>query len=293
MLKLIIIRGLPYSGKTNKAIELLKQHENIIRLSKEDLARMLFCNLDKAINIENKKYIVDLFNKAFNRAILSRKSIILDDINISDNAVKYYSFIAKQNNYKVEIVNNSIDLQQCLLQDVLSNDPIGKERIKKLAINNINLSDDEFIIYDLSCVLNNDERKKLCTDLSGNIEYDNFYDPQLVSMDILDVSISKSITRDYETGFKIVIITDIPESLSNQVLKKLDHYDILFSSILFRDDLDKSDPSRAKINILKKYIDHELCVGLLTNDDYLIDNLHNEWERVILINANDGSTNYG
>lgn len=78
MQKLIYTLGLPASGKSTWAKQMVRENSNYKRVNKDDLRAMLDCS---KWSKENEKFIVETQNLIIRKALLEGKSVIVDDTN--------------------------------------------------------------------------------------------------------------------------------------------------------------------------------------------------------------------
>ena len=130
MSKLIMMKGLPASGKSTKAQELITQG-SWVRLNKDLIRTMLhfdkFTGRNEGLTIEAQKTLA--------RHYLSKNiSVVVDDTNLGDKHKESWSGIAKETESKFEIVEMDTSLEECLERDEKRDPRVGESVIKGMAL---------------------------------------------------------------------------------------------------------------------------------------------------------------
>ena len=89
MLKIIITRGIPGSGKTTWAKNFVKENPNYIRINRDDLRSMLIGKWDWAIEgvvISTQAHMIKSFLEI-------NKNIVVDSTNLKNNSAIYQAAI--------------------------------------------------------------------------------------------------------------------------------------------------------------------------------------------------------
>lgn len=153
MAKLTIMIGLPASGKSTKAEELLKVG-NTVRINKDLLRTMLHFDKFTHLNERNTrmaaKNLADMFLKL-------GTNVIIDDTNLNEGTVQGWKDLAKTNNAKIEYCNfTNIPIERCIQNDFERGSrkvrvrSVGKHVIQKMALQCLNyLQSTPIFIFDL------------------------------------------------------------------------------------------------------------------------------------------------
>jgi predicted kinase len=126
--KIIILRGLPGSGKTVYAQQLVEQGYK--RVSESDLRWSI--DNGKWSN-SNQLLLIDLQQIMVTILLQNNYSVVIDNCNLRPNDYKYARSLAKEYRADLEIVNFDIPLEICLERDLeRTHGRIGKDAIVKL-----------------------------------------------------------------------------------------------------------------------------------------------------------------
>ncbi len=132
--KIIILRGLPASGKTTYAKNYIASHSNTFRINRDDIRAMLGCKWSR--EVEN--IVKDIEIKIAKSAILNGYDIIIDDTNISESAMNMWKEMASYTSARGQkydfIIKDffNVDVQECIRRDYIREKSVGKDVINKL-----------------------------------------------------------------------------------------------------------------------------------------------------------------
>jgi len=94
MKKILILRGLPASGKSTYARKLLAENPNAWkRLNKDELRAMLD---DSAHTPANEQFVNRVRDMLLMEALRARKNVIIDDTNLTDKPIEQITQVAKK-----------------------------------------------------------------------------------------------------------------------------------------------------------------------------------------------------
>ncbi len=132
-MKLLILKGLPASGKTTWAREYTEQHEDWIRVNRDDLRNMR----GKYWIPKQEKLITDWENQCIYSALSKGYNVILDATNLNDerNKTKIKVLQASYPKLKVETKFFDTKLKVCLQRDYARRSlgtSVGKDVIQKM-----------------------------------------------------------------------------------------------------------------------------------------------------------------
>lgn len=136
--KVIILRGIPASGKTTWAKEFIKTHSNYVRVNRDDIRNMLSPNWSK----ELEKVVKDIQLDSINDSLSRGYNVIIDDTNTDDEKVdklkdSIRAWMQFSRDYDVLIKERFflIDLKFAIDRDSKRENPVGSSDIKKMYYN--------------------------------------------------------------------------------------------------------------------------------------------------------------
>jgi predicted kinase len=119
MVKIIVVKGLPASGKSTWSRKQCLKDSNFIRINKDDIRKMLGkCK---------EALITDICLSSCIAAIRRNYSVILDNTNLDNRSLSYFlKEIKKKVNFKIEFKDlTHVSLQTCIERD--ANRPKGEQ----------------------------------------------------------------------------------------------------------------------------------------------------------------------
>lgn len=130
MKKVILTRGLPASGKTTWAKQMLKDNPGVYkRINKDDLRAMLD---DSKHSKDNEKHVLNVRDLLILEALKIGKNVIIDDTNFSSKHEERIKQLVK-GQAVVEIKDfTHIPLEECLERDLKRTDSVGKHVIMRM-----------------------------------------------------------------------------------------------------------------------------------------------------------------
>ena len=127
MLKIIITRGIPGSGKTTWAKDFVKENSNYIRINRDDLRSMLIGKWDWSIEgvvISTQAHMIKSFLEI-------NKNIVVDSTNLKNNSAIYQAEIDSGCDFDIEYKDFfDISIEECIRRDSLRDIPVGKDVIE-------------------------------------------------------------------------------------------------------------------------------------------------------------------
>ena len=136
MKKVIILRGLPGSGKSTYAKKLVSETPNSYKRINRDDLRMMFDN--GCLTNGNEKFIKKVRDLLIIKALEEGKHVIADDTNLSPtNETRIKQLVkefnkANSDDVMVEIKEMETPLHECIERDAQREKPVGERVIKQM-----------------------------------------------------------------------------------------------------------------------------------------------------------------
>lgn len=131
MTTLTILRGLPGSGKTTRARELVADDPRCARVNRDDLRMMMF---GAKVNLTpDQERAVTLAEHAMARALLPNWNVVTDDMNLRPRYVRDWLSIAAQRGADVVMVEMPTPLDECIDRDAQRDAPVSADVIRRIA----------------------------------------------------------------------------------------------------------------------------------------------------------------
>lgn len=132
MRKILLLRGLPGSGKSTWARALIRQYpEQYKRVNKDDLRMMID---DDMWTSNNEKFILHIRNLIIIEALQSGKDVIVDDTNLHPKHEKYLRKVAMNYGAALEFKDFfDVSIEECIARDSKRAKPVGEKIIREMA----------------------------------------------------------------------------------------------------------------------------------------------------------------
>lgn len=150
MSKMIIMRGLPASGKSTRAEELSKEMGNAVRINKDLLRTMLHFDKFTFINEERTRNAARVVAK---KMIEEGACVIIDDTNLNEKTMQSWKDLGREFGCKVEVVDMDTPLEECIERDKKREKKVGEHVIYQMALQNGMVPESTFVICDIDGTL--------------------------------------------------------------------------------------------------------------------------------------------
>lgn len=275
MPKLIIMQGLPGSGKTSKAFDLMLENPKLERMSIKTMTEIANNPTEKLV-----QKAIELFHKKLLKAIDEKKDIIIDDANLHPWHVNAYRFIAKQNNYEFEVVKMNTPVEECYGRIIKRHQYnarayslISKIKLDEMAERLVvpeEKENAEFVVYGLEdCIADTSERRFFAS--KGNIFQPGvFYSKGLISLDEIKYNILLEIYNDLDAGYKIVIVTKRPDELRAVTEEWLKDNNVPYHTLIMKSKYVFSPEHIWKYAVLENKFNIHLCKKIVDDNEAVL-----------------------
>lgn len=194
--ELLMLQGLPASGKTTYAKKLVSQG-GWVRVNKDDLRAMLD---NSKHSKDNEARILRVRNTIIIDAIANGNNVVVDDTNFSSKHFKALSGIAEQLDARFHVTLIDTPLDECLRRNSERANPVPEWVIRHMADKYLKpkeVEKEEAIIVDIDGTLShiNEDNPR------------NPYDASRAMEDTLDDAVSVITGMAYKHGYKVIILT--------------------------------------------------------------------------------------
>jgi predicted kinase len=266
MRKVILMKGLPGSGKSTYAAALINSNlETYKRINRDEL-RAMFDNAKTSQ--ANEKFIKKVRDLLINHALEEGKSVVVDDTNLSDKNYNRISQLVREYNVKysenvvVEIKEMDTPIEVCIERDALRENPVGEMVIKQM--NNHFFKDSpEYAKQNLALP------KALICDLDGTLALMNGrnpFDASKCDQDLLNEPVANVLKNYKQLGYKILLVSGREDQYKEPTLRFLEKYDIGFDDLIMRKSKDNRKDSIIKTEIYNESIKDKYFVEFVLDD---------------------------
>ncbi len=283
-MKLLMLQGLPASGKSTKAQEIVDQG-NWVRLNRDLIREML--HFDK-FTPKNEGNTVSA-EKALARHFLGKDiNVVIDDCNLNPKNREMWATIATECNAHFETEMVDEDWRVCVTRDQARGWKVGKAVIKNMALQYdiIEFAVDNVIICDIDGTV---------ADLTHRLHHVKDKDPkdwktffQEMGFDSLIKETQNLLIDFYSRGKTIIFVTGRPEDYREMTENWIDQNGLGFAfTVIMRRKGDKRPDDEVKEQILNTYFPDRSVIHKVIDDRPSVIRM---WERngLDIINVGKG-----
>lgn len=245
-MKVLMLKGLPASGKSTYAKELVAKDHNWVRVNKDDLRAMMNGGVFSG---KLEKQIVRIERKLAEDALKIGKSVVIDDTNFNPDHEEYFRRLAKMYMEEFEVKFFDTPLEVCIERDNKRANGVGETVIRKMynqylkpqpAVYEHNLSLPTAIICDIDGTL-------------AHMKDRSPYDWNKVGEDKVD-PIIKNLLDAVKGYYIIILISGRDEACREETKKWLEKHDIPHARLVMRPEGDIKKDSIVKRELFEKCI---------------------------------------
>ena len=257
MKKVILTKGLPGSGKSTWAKELLKSNPNAYKRINNDDLRKMFDNVQFSHDMEN--FIKKAVDSLVLLALEEGKHVILDNTHLSDKPVNRIKQLVKG---KAEVIIEDkfldVPLETCIKNDLKRLESVGKDVIVKMYEQHIKKTE--------PIIQNSTLPKAIIVDIDGTLAHmkdRSPFDWGRVGEDECD-EIIKSIVNNYNNN--IIIMSGRDGSCIDLTIKWLEDNNIKYDLLLMRVKNDCRKDSIVKQELFNNNIKDKYFIEYVMDD---------------------------
>lgn len=259
MSKLVVMRGLPASGKSTYAKTLVDK--GYTRVNKDDLRAMLH---NSKWSRQNEAFILRVRDDIVFAALAAGKDVVVDDTNLAPKHVETLTKIG--NHFKADVTVKTIEvpLNECIKRDLARPNSVGSKVIRRMYYDYILPRMDK---YEPPV---GKPRAILC-DIDGTVAHAadrDIYDYSKVATDRPDLTIV-DILRTYkerDPELQIVFVSGRDDSCRDVTIDWLAQNAIPATYLYMRKTGDKRDDAVVKREIFADHIAKEFIVQFVLDD---------------------------
>ncbi|WP_337040591.1 phosphatase domain-containing protein [Emticicia sp. 17c] len=269
MKTVLILRGLPASGKSTYARKLLDENKGMWkRLNKDELRAMLD---NSEHSVSNEKFVEQVRDIMLIEALKAGKHVVIDDTNLSDRPLDRISQIVTQyrkdtgEEVKIEIKEMQTSLEESLERDKKREKKVGREVIMKMYRQHI-LKNGRGPNYQAQ-----DEQlpAAILCDLDGTLAIlhaRNPYDSERCETDLLNKPVADIVQLYQKAGTKIIFVSGREEKARKQTMNWLSYNNISYDALFMRATGDMRKDSIVKKEIYETHIKDKYYVKFILDD---------------------------
>lgn len=266
-LKLLVLQGIPASGKSTWAREFIKGKKAWVIVNRDSIRNML-----GDYWVPSREGLIDEIERGIMvNSALNNFNIIVDATNLNPKTIEKWEKFSEEFSMEIEFRKFNIALDEAIRRDSLRENPIGANVIKNFYFKYID-SGKSGIKTDTRFILEQDKNLPHCiiVDVDGTLALvngRNIYDDSLVHTDKPNTPVVNLVTHFIRTTHRsIIIISGREQKCEQQTTEWLLKNNIFFDSIFMRKTGDNRKDSVIKREIYEQHIKDKYYVDFVLDD---------------------------
>lgn len=266
MKKVIILRGIPGSGKSTYAKQLVEENPNAYKRINRDDLRAMFDN--GYVSKGNEKFVKQVRDVLIVKALEDGKHVIVDDMNLSDsNLVRIRQLVhefnkAHNDEVTVEVKEMDTPLEVCIQRDAAREKKVGESLIRDMHRRFFSEAE-RYAVQDASLP------KAIICDLDGTLALMNGrnpFDASLCEQDLLNVPVNNMLENYRKLGYKIILLSGRQDQFRAQTERWLAQHNVEYEVLLMRKFKDNRKDSIIKREIFDAHILGKYFIEVVLDD---------------------------
>lgn len=270
MKKILILRGLPASGKSTFAKQLVKENPGLYKRINRDDLREMFDTYH--FSRDNEKFVKRVRDVLIREALRDGKHVIVDDTNLSSKNVNRITQLADEHRKKtgepveVEVKEFEVSLAEALERDAKREKRVGDRVIRKMHrqfYGNGNSRDPQYAPQDETLP------PAIMCDLDGTLAILNGrspYDGSMCENDILNQPVYDILKNYHNLGNKVLLLSGRMDSSQPQTERWLAKHNVPYDMLIMRKHTDTRKDSIIKTEIFNEHIKDKYFVRFVLDD---------------------------
>lgn len=253
-MKLLMLKGLPASGKSTYAEEVCKE-QNWKRVNRDLLRAMLhfdkWSGQNEGITVEME---IALVTKLLNNGI----NVVVDDCNLNPKNREMWARVAKECNAKFETREFDTPWEECIERDAKREKPVGARTISGMAFQySLGMPMEKIVICDIDgTIADTTHRLKYVVAPEGATDFVKDWKGFFAAMgdDPVREDVALRLKQLHKDGYTIAFVSGRPDTYFNQTIEWLVRNGLDFVWILFMRSANDSRPdTEVKAKIYDQY----------------------------------------
>jgi len=246
------MQGLPASGKSTRAEELLREMGNAVRINKDLLRTMLhfdnFTGKNEGLTRDAARTLAKTF-------LSKNLNVIIDDTNLNEGTLQSWKDLGMEAGAKIEIIDlTDVNVQECVYRDSLREKQVGGTVIKNMALQyGIQpMPAKGYCIFDIDGTIADCEHRRHFVETTPK-DWKGFFSH--MSEDPVRKEVAKLAIDYYNNGHQILYVSARPEDYRDVTLEWLANNNLSFGwTLIMRKSGDKRPDTEVKQEIYDRYL---------------------------------------
>ena len=280
MKKLIILQGIPASGKSTYAKKLVQENPGMYkRVNRDDLRAMLDAG---HFSKGNEKFVKRVRDYIVEDALSSGKHVIIDDTNLVASTVEHLKNLAQKHTektghpVKVETKLFDIPMEEAIERDSKRENPVGKQVIRRMhqQLHGIKKLRPTYAEQNTSLP------KAIICDLDGTLSIignRSPFDGSKCEFDLPNEPIVAMVKQYKKLGVAILLLSGRDGKYMPETKRWLEKYEVEYDALWMRAEDDKRKDSIIKKELFEQNIKENYCIEFVLDDrDQVVDLWRND-----------------
>ena len=259
-MKIVVCVGLPASGKSTFARDLVKRDGTYKRINRDDLRAMI----DNGVWSESKEKHIRHAELALAEYFYSQGlNIVVDDCNLSPKAKTMWQDFAKKVNAHIEIKDfTDVDVETCIQRDSKRPNYVG-ERVIRRMYRDFLQPKPPVLEFDPSLPT------AIVCDLDGTLALlngRNPYDAARCEEDLVNEPVADILKTYFLNGYTILLASGRSEQHRPQTERWLQKYSIQYTALFMRSDGDTRKDAIVKQEIYEQNMQGRYTIKFVLDD---------------------------
>lgn len=260
MKKVLILQGLPASGKSQFAKELLLANPGRwVRTNKDLLREMAHAD---HWSPANEKFILQLRNTTISMALAAGKHVIIDDTNFGKNIQQIQELVKGEAQVQVNDSFLKVPVEECIRRDLLRPKSVGKDVIMKMYNQFVRPQLVKPIVYQPNLP------DAIIVDMDGTLAImgdRSPYDISRCDLDLPNLPVVETVQKLQESK-TIIIMSGRTDDGKEKTTAWLAKYGINYQHIYMRGVGDTRKDSIVKQELFERFVQDKYNVSLILDD---------------------------
>lgn len=261
MSKLLILKGLPASGKTSYAKKLIEKDggRRWLRVCRDDLREQMFNYIHSK---PNEKLVRNVRDMMIIEGLVAGRDVIIDETNLRPALIDHYRDMTTSFNPDIEIKYFEKTLKQAIKDDLNRPRSVGAKVIRQMYY--------EFLAPNaVPYVRPEGKRKAIVVDIDGTLAHMVGRTPHeyhRVNEDVLDAVVASIVRRYYEDDYKVILLSGRNDGCREMTEEWLQVNDVPYDELFMRKQGDMRQDDIVKQELFDSNVRHDYAVEFIMDD---------------------------
>ncbi len=260
MKTVILTKGLPGSGKSTWAKQMLSEYKGEYkRVNKDDLRAMLD---DGAYSKNNEKFVLQTRDNLILAALTNGYNVIVDDTNLATKHLTHIEQLVKGLAKVVVKDFTDVPIEQCIKQDLAREASVGEKVIRKMYKQFL----EPVELYAEDPLL----PQAIIVDIDGTLAHMNGkrgpFDWDKVGSDDADDTVINLVKLEKEAGTAVIIMSGRDSVCRSKTIDWLNKHGVSYDALLMREEGNCEKDSIIKRRLFESFVKNKFFIKYVLDD---------------------------